>query len=247
MNTVKFQTCVRNYDLSGFSVELKKLEKLKPGPKRRHLLTETLHIVLEEMNNKNFPTTFEMLKKVLSVEENLGQCLYENITPVLRVLSNNGLDTENMRIVCQELIKHGAAKTIDKKDDLGDCALHHAVTHSDVEMVEMFLDCGSSIESPNEDGLTPLCVAVVSFLMGVAKLLLKRGADTKVKTRGGKSLTAQLACDIEEMSLDHFYLSDSLLILQELLTRGGSLDEKTSKNLTVRDVLLNKGLLQMVC
>ena len=87
-----------------------------------------------------------------------------------------------------ELLLDGGADT-EIKDNRGNTPLHRAAAHGEIEIIELLLDRGADINASNDSGETPLYQALTTrqtFIedgLGVARLLLERGADP-----GGRTL-----------------------------------------------------------
>lgn len=73
------------------------------------------------------------------------------------------------------------AKNINKKDDLGYTALHHAAIAGHVEVVSILLEHGEGVDSKGQDGATPLRCAVQEGHTGVVALLLAKGGSVEDK------------------------------------------------------------------
>lgn len=72
-------------------------------------------------------------------------------------------------------------KNINKKDELGYTALHHAAIAGKVEVVSLLLEAGEQVDSKGQDGATPLRCAVQEGHTGVVALLLAKGASIQDK------------------------------------------------------------------
>ncbi len=87
-----------------------------------------------------------------------------------------------------DLLLDGGADT-EIKDNRGNTPLHRAAAHGEIEIIELLLDRGADINATNDDGETPLYESLTTrqiFIndgLGVARLLLERGADP-----GGRTL-----------------------------------------------------------
>ena len=77
-------------------------------------------------------------------------------------------------------------------------ALHRACSSGNLEMVRELLDHGANIDSRDSHDDTPLFVAVEVGNLPVAKLLLQRGANSRIRNRSGLSVI-NLAAGNEEM------------------------------------------------
>eukprot|EP01130_Rhizamoeba_saxonica_P010969 TRINITY_DN4533_c0_g1_i1.p1 TRINITY_DN4533_c0_g1~~TRINITY_DN4533_c0_g1_i1.p1 ORF type:complete len:107 (-),score=30.32 TRINITY_DN4533_c0_g1_i1:148-468(-) len=70
--------------------------------------------------------------------------------------------------------------TIDSVNESQSTLLHWAVDRGNLELTEILIDMGSNINFQNENGETPLHIAVLCEYDDIVKLLLEKGADTSV-------------------------------------------------------------------
>ncbi len=81
-----------------------------------------------------------------------------------------------------DLLLDGGADT-EIRDNRGNTPLHRAAAHGEIEIIELLLDRGADINAINDSGETPLYESLTTrqiFVedgLGVARLLLERGAD----------------------------------------------------------------------
>jgi ankyrin repeat protein len=84
--------------------------------------------------------------------------------------------------------------------------LHFAATNGDVNLVELLLDRGATINAVTQDGWTALHFACLRRAKGLIQLLLDRGADVNMTTKSGLSAlgiaTAEGDSEIVELLLD---------------------------------------------
>lgn len=111
----------------------------------------------------------------------------------------------------------------------GDTALHWAVRRGrSVGIVEMLLDAGADIDAVREDGRTAYALAVVSGQTGVAALLAKRGADTRLS-----AIDAFVAGQGGEVPRESALSPENARLLTQLAESG---------NLTKVEALLQAGV-----
>lgn len=90
---------------------------------------------------------------------------------------------DQLVLAAQDGNKAAALKLIDQKVDVnvpsgdGTTALHWAVFHSDVELVDRLLKAGANANAKNEFGATPMSEAAAAGDTGVIEKLLKTGAN----------------------------------------------------------------------
>ncbi|KAM7277272.1 hypothetical protein ACFE04_019138 [Oxalis oulophora] len=79
----------------------------------------------------------------------------------------------------------GSEKKFSDESPVGCSLLHLACLNADIAMVELLLQYGANIESPDSRGRTPLHYCMVSKKHAFAKVLLKRGADPHATDKEG--------------------------------------------------------------
>ena len=91
---------------------------------------------------------------------------------------------------------HRNGSSMEPRDNFEDTPLHRAAHNQDLEMVQVLLDYGVVVDSPNKYGFTPLYYATLnghrtSTLDGhrntasIVRLLIERGADPNPRSFGG--------------------------------------------------------------
>jgi ankyrin repeat protein len=63
--------------------------------------------------------------------------------------------------------------------------LHYAIRHPDADKVRWLLDHGADIEAEDENGLSPLMLALNAGHFTIASLLVEKGADVNEGTGSG--------------------------------------------------------------
>jgi len=114
------------------------------------------------------------------------------------------------------LIKFGAS--VDQSDDRGRTALHFAVSHMGyvrgmeseqwnalVQLVQLLLDRGASVNLASEDGETPFYIACSMGLRSIAEKMLENGA--KVDGNSAVMLPLIAACTYERVSVVELLLT----------------------------------------
>jgi len=82
------------------------------------------------------------------------------------------------------LLENGADITIGNQD--GETAIHIAIKHNFVPLVEFLLSHGSTINETDNQDNTPLHHASMAGHVRIVQLLLKKGADKNLKNDSGK-------------------------------------------------------------
>jgi ankyrin repeat protein len=82
------------------------------------------------------------------------------------------------------------------RDGAGWTPLHFAVRAGAAEVVDLLLDAGAAVDARNDDGLTPLQLALARrpVRLDVVQRLLDRGADMHAHSAGGLS-PWQMVCE----------------------------------------------------
>ncbi|KAJ4168127.1 hypothetical protein NW754_011941 [Fusarium falciforme] len=89
--------------------------------------------------------------------------------------------------IVKRLIESGAQIDPDAKRSNPKPALIEATKNGHVEVVRLLLERGANIETRDEDGRTPLSVALVHGPRTLASMLIEQGADVNAQDKGGKS------------------------------------------------------------
>lgn len=169
----------------------------------------------------------------------------DGLTPILLA------STEKKHEVVELLIEEGAKFDITNSKvcelvtgNLFDTAyetIFNAIIGNNIEAVKLFLDQGSSIEIKDDDGDTPLLLAVSEGHLNIVRLLLDKGAYIEAKDNDGST---PLIC-----SANAGYLSISKLLLEN----KGNIEAKDNGGFTplicacggghkdVVELLINKG------
>ncbi|KAK0050334.1 E3 ubiquitin-protein ligase Topors [Biomphalaria pfeifferi] len=150
---------------------------------------------LEQILSSSSPNT----KKALKMEDG------EGATPVIVACQNGNI--EQLR----RLVESGAP--VANKDKFRRCALHHCAENTDTRCAEYILrSIPSLMTCADEEGLTPLHMAVIAGNIPLIKLLLKRGANLK-------------AVDNEKHTVAHWAtVCGHADVLDVLLENGAELD-----------------------
>jgi ankyrin repeat protein len=102
-------------------------------------------------------------------------------TPLMNIASHNSLAH------IQLLFEHGA--TVKGKNIYnGNEVMHNAAFGGNTDVIKLLLDKGATIESKNNDGETPIQIAVHMSKLKAVKLLVESGADVNVKNKEGLNI-----------------------------------------------------------
>lgn len=149
--------------------------------------------------------------------------------------------------------------------------LHHAILNLDIEIIEMILEQGHYIDAEDEDGTTPIFVAIYYDKMEATELLLRHGASVNVFDSNGHyplHIAAMKGClDIVERLLLygadvdcqsssrwgrgyaplHFAVEQGNKdLINLLLRRGANLNAKTGLGLSALHVAVRDGKEEVV-
>ena len=104
----------------------------------------------------------------------------------------------------------------------GGPSIHQATIDGKIALIRRELSNGANVNEKNEDGYTPLHLAVKSGHKRIVELLIAKGADVNAKdTRGGTSL--DYSTELNEMFGDNDGLG------------GGGHDRRANQGVYVRD------------
>jgi ankyrin repeat protein len=104
----------------------------------------------------------------------------KSLTPLLVAVSNLNFDISSL------LLKYGADPNIPRPSD-GYFPLHLAAENGLSWLGEILLDHGAKIDALNDDGATPLILAAQWQHRDFAAMLIRRGADTGITDKEGKT------------------------------------------------------------
>jgi ankyrin repeat protein len=93
------------------------------------------------------------------------------------------------------LVAYNVSITFPALGQGGSTALHTAAWHGKVLATRYLLDAGAAVDAVDEQGQTPLLLAVWAGHSGVAKVLIEHGANFKLRTRGECATPLHLAAD----------------------------------------------------
>lgn len=147
-------------------------------------------------------------------------CSYLNMTSLMWAGSSDA------PLAAQALIDNGA--DINKKDHLGETALHHAIDWRDKEVIKVLLDNGIDINAQDNSGMTPLQKAIMRNNIAAIKTLLKYKADIEIKDDNGHTALHWAG---------HYGYRE---IMNLLITEGADTTAKTNNGLTAEDLLKRK-------
>lgn len=118
--------------------------------------------------------------------------------PLLEAAAYGNLD-------CVEVLLRSKAR-LDIVNNRGEGAAYHAVLGKELRILEKLVNAGARVDSPNDDGVTPLMVAAAMGDKEIVRLLLKKNVDVCATDTRGRSAAA-LA--VEEGHDDIVLLLDS--------------------------------------
>ncbi|GKT40023.1 ankyrin-3 [Colletotrichum spaethianum] len=88
-------------------------------------------------------------------------------------------DSQAAQKMMRDFLDRGAK--VDHEDEDKNTALHGLTSSTPVKILEILADLGAPVDSPNQDGLTPLGVAVKNGNMPAATYLISKGARADVQ------------------------------------------------------------------
>ncbi|MEO8400482.1 MAG: ankyrin repeat domain-containing protein [Gammaproteobacteria bacterium] len=107
-----------------------------------------------------------VVEKLITANVNVNQVTSKKTTALLCAVQNGNC------IMVEKLVAAGADINYSKD---GDSLLHTAVSRGRVDMVEKLIKCKANINEGNDEGMTPLHIALNSKHLDVVDLLLKNG------------------------------------------------------------------------
>ncbi|XP_046851856.1 alpha-latrocrustotoxin-Lt1a-like [Xenia sp. Carnegie-2017] len=132
--------------------------------------------------------------------------------------SNNFEDKFDYDFV-ESLIINGA--DINSKDKSGQTVFHEVARSWNIDVARFLIKHGANVNQQDQYGRSPLHVAAAVDYADMVEFLLQNGARIDIKTTG------------EEQEAIHFAAkNDAISSLQMLLTYGGNIDARDSKNRT---------------
>ncbi|MCK5919186.1 MAG: ankyrin repeat domain-containing protein [Cocleimonas sp.] len=117
----------------------------------------------------------EVVKTLFHYSDKVSPCVPndQGITPLMM-----SIDKRNRTIT---LLLLPLSKNISHKDRTGTTVLHRAAVLGTAGLITELLELNAMIDSQDEDGNTPLMLAVAVTEMDAIKLLIEKGADLKLK------------------------------------------------------------------
>lgn len=74
---------------------------------------------------------------------------------------------------------------VNTRDKNGNTALHVAVAHSQIAVINLLIKYDALIDAQNNKGLTPLHLATSKGILSIVKTLIKHKAEVNIQTRSG--------------------------------------------------------------
>ncbi|XP_070535371.1 death-associated protein kinase 1-like [Ptychodera flava] len=151
----------------------------------------------------------------IEVEELLKASKSGNLIKIQELLRNakNGLNSE----------------FVNRKDEYGNCSLHHAAQFGHVHVIEHLLKCGADVNCQSKSGRSPLHWAAHHNQAEVLDVLLKSGANIDL---GSKNGATPLHESIER---------NNFKIVKTLLKRGADFTVLNKKEMSPLYLLARKG------
>lgn len=109
--------------------------------------------------------------------------------------------------------------------------------YSQKEMVQFLLECGIDINHQRNGrgaNISALHMAVSNGLLEIIKTLLEHGADIEIKDKNGNTPLWNAIMNFKGNG-------DELAIINYLISKGGSIDTKNAKNISPRDIIIERG------
>jgi hypothetical protein len=93
----------------------------------------------------------------------------------------------------------------------------HCCWQGDLNEVERLLDEGVNINIQDDDGFTPLIIAIVNKDIDLVELLIEKGADVSIKDNDGKDVFDYLKEEYDASSPREYCLREQI---RKILKRG---------------------------
>ena len=154
----------------------------------------------------------KLFKKTANKAEELTKLLDQLINyPISNIYGKTALHfaSEKGNLMMVKFLINGGAQVNAKEDYMGQTPLHYAYSS---EVAKYLIDSGSEIESKDNNGYTPLLLAVAKGKIDTVKCLIENGADVEAAANTGKTTIHTAAVRprwVEELSIwisfSHFY------------------------------------------
>jgi ankyrin repeat protein len=173
------------------------------------------------LDYKSGPAVAALLKLGIKLKESqaaadhaMESATFRGQTEIVRLLVDNGFDVNSptpsgsaylndaalkgQLKVAEFLISHGA--DVGKPDGNGNLPIHDAAVGGNTDLIMLLLDHGAAINARNRESLaTPLMLAASLGRADAVALLLKRGADTRLRDKSDHTaLNRALQTDSKE-------------------------------------------------
>lgn len=136
----------------------------------------------------------EIMRLLLEAGANVNHLTTRNNFPLQYYLIRNHPTEDGLRT----LLEYNP--NLDLKDDDDDVALNCLTSTTPVSLIRLMVNAGAKLEIANNQGYTPLCMAVTKENYDVAKYLLSKKAQTN-NIRGHRGGPLHLACLQGSLSL----------------------------------------------
>lgn len=134
-------------------------------------------------------------------------------TPIIApTILHSALISHQSRELLELLLARGAKNNINYQDEFGNTPLHYAVLFNDKAVINLILDNGAHLNTPNGEGNTPLHIAATKKQNeNTVEYLLSQGAEITIRNRRGET-PLQTA---EKQPESHVFLYMTINILRQ--------------------------------
>ena len=186
---------------------------------------------------------YNLARLLLKHGANVNEPRKDNTTPLHLAIKSRSYE------MAQILLDHGAEPNVATK--IGETPLHLALQRryyppeSEIfisSLVRLLLERGADVNAQDKYNITPLLLAIKGKMYEIARILLSRGAEPKVKNNGGKTplhLLSENNSDddfplpVRPLSENDFSNDDDILGLARLLLdRGADVNARDQNNVT---------------
>jgi ankyrin repeat protein len=139
----------------------------------------------------------EMARALIAAGAWVNAADAEGLTPLMLASKTNS------GMIVEALLAAGAKASVNAKDKKGRTALIYALSSSyDHTIVEALLDAGASVNDVDENGKTPLMMAVERGSIATLKRLLSAHAAVNAKDKEGRTALMYVGADLADTALE---------------------------------------------